>query len=414
MGPLKPSSAAISSAFCLFGSLAVGAALALLWERRRNDSTEGLAQNRQEQHDDTYYLQRCHALRQSLSKPRHSQFRVVCLLLLDNGDIILGANDEQAVSLGGALCAERGALLAYRTQYAGCCQPPPQIVCIYIVSDHPTTPLPPGCLCREYLYGHVTAIPDPRQTRILLQTKDVISTPHIVTLEDLYPYASVVARCRSTQECITTSVRLQPQLAAWWDTHLQLNVPDHDSIVSWVTIKQLVDRAQQTARDGSKHASGSVHPFVYGAAAAVKIKCNEQQQQKYSSIIITEHQWTAQEYGCTQDAVCQLLSAIRQYIKDNHQSSDTFGVGGNELHSKPSSVQIQAIVQVDGYGLPHAPFAPARSALVEFGFAEVPVVVATTTKTSTGSGNQEILRLQVVRAVELVPYTPELPSSFTA
>jgi len=419
------------------GSFAAGAALATLLERRRRRRKRIVAEEEEGRKDilihddDAHYLAECQSLRQRLSPPRHSGFRVVALLLLKDGSTIAGANDEPAVSLGGALCAERAALLAYRVRYGRCCKP--QITTIYIVSDHPTTALPPGCLCREYLYGHPAV--DPATTRIVLQAAascpdddgdepTSMSTPTPIrcfTLQELHPYPSAYARCRSTAACVELCQRqLQPRLVAFWqDKHsLCCQVVEPISKLPWSTWKRLVDRAQQAATGGAadnEHSSDDNNnnndnivppPIPYGAAALVV----EQQQittngghPQSTRYIATVHQMPAQEYGCTQDAVCALLLSIR-FRKQQHEFAADSEENNNHPHSNSSSsssqdttTTIQALVQTDPWGVPHAPLAAARSLLVEHpGYGEVPVLVLTSSE------------IRVVRAADLVPWVPQL------
>lgn len=77
----------------------------------------------------------------------YSQFRVGAALLLDNGQIVLGSNQENAAYPSG-LCAERTAIF-----YAGANYPEAKIVkmAISAASDTntTTTPTPPCGACRQ-------------------------------------------------------------------------------------------------------------------------------------------------------------------------------------------------------------------------------------------------------------------------
>ena len=77
----------------------------------------------------------------------------------------------------------------------------------------------------------------------------------------------------------------------------------------------------------------SIHPIHFGAAVLFD-----------DGTICTSHQTSALEYGCTLDAVSQLVSYIQE-----------------------STAPPTLLVQADQYGIAHAPFAPARSFLTEHG-----------------------------------------------
>lgn len=60
------------------------------------------------------------------------------------------------------------------------------------------------------------------------------------------------------------------------------------------------------------------------------------------------------EYGTTLDAITQLA---------------------HSMESQPASVKVMMLVQVDQYGIAHAPFGGARAFLKEFGHGHVQVIV---------------------------------------
>ena len=77
----------------------------------------------------------------------YSQFRVGAALLLDNGKIVLGSNQENAAYPSG-LCAERVAIF-----YAGSMYPDAKILKIAITAasdtNQTTAPIPPCGSCRQ-------------------------------------------------------------------------------------------------------------------------------------------------------------------------------------------------------------------------------------------------------------------------
>lgn len=82
----------------------------------------------------------------------YSNFRVGTAILLDNGEIVLGSNQENAAYPSG-LCAERVAIF-----HAGSIYPDVTISCIAIsaASDNNPTlkPIPPCGACRQSMYEY--------------------------------------------------------------------------------------------------------------------------------------------------------------------------------------------------------------------------------------------------------------------
>lgn len=321
----------------------LGLALASLhWKRRA----------RQDGDDDKYYLQRAHRLRLVLSKPVQSRFRVIAILVLENGQLIYGANDEAPPTISGSICAERGALLQYRLQQTG--SDPrlwPRITKIYIVTDA-DVPVPPGLLCREYLYGH-PATND--TTPVIMQSADQTSKPWVSSLQELYPHPSLYMKLSVEEQLIRGPVLAEEQ---------QGFIPTTtDSPFSPDDVRQVIQAAQEAAQDDHRDV---VHPIRYGAAILTK----------NHGILHAAAQRKALEYGATQDAVAQVLSLLWNDNKRHHKDN----------------LPTMLLAHVDHFGLVHAPFAPARSMLMEHGLGDQIYVV--------------LSDLSVVPARVLAPYVP--------
>ena len=91
------------------------------------------------------------AIRKKAYAP-YSQFRVGVAILLDNGKVVLGSNQENAAYPSG-LCAERVAIF-----YAGANYPDAKILKIAITAtsdlNSNTTPIPPCGACRQSIYEY--------------------------------------------------------------------------------------------------------------------------------------------------------------------------------------------------------------------------------------------------------------------
>ncbi|CAE7619802.1 gltB, partial [Symbiodinium pilosum] len=85
----------------------------------------------------------------------------------------------------------------------------------------------------------------------------------------------------------------------------------------------------------------TIYPLVFAAAVGFE-----------DGAICSAAELKGIEYGCTVDAVSLLLPELVRARKEGQPPP-------------------AAIVQVDNYGLAHAPFAAARSLLIEHGFGDV-------------------------------------------
>lgn len=335
------------------------------WHRYRQRQRALLMPNKVPQvtiQSDSYYLQKAHQLRLRLSKPPQSEFRVVCCLLLEDGTEIWGTNDEVSPSLSSAICAERSACLTYRTQQ---CQS--KIHKVFVVTDA-HQPLPPGTLCREYLYCHPSTLPS---TKVIMQaaspssseansTAAITSTSSptwILTLEDLYPYPSCYIRKGLTS---LQSSRLGRALEETMDVLLShLVIPG----LFGDQTRALLNAAHRASLRDDSH-DQQLHPIQYGAAMAVLL-LDEDRLEYWEA-----HQLKAYEYGGSQDPVCQLVARAVRRSKTNNAGDDLDNDDATQL-----SIKVLTVCQVDQYGIPHAPYGAARACLVEHGFGDAQVVV---------------------------------------
>jgi cytidine deaminase len=315
---------------------------------------------------DAYYLQKAHQLRLRLSKPPQSEFRVVCCLLLEDGTEIWGTNDEVSPSLSSAICAERAACLTYRSQ-----QWSSTIHKVFVVTDA-LQPLPPGTLCREYLYCHPATLPS---TKVVMQAAPAsssscdppnstaaasASSTWTLTLEDLYPYPSCYIRKGLTS---LQSSRMGQALEETMDVLLShLVIPG----LFGDQTRALLNAAHRASLRDDSH-DRQLHPIQYGAAMAVLL-LDEDRLEYWEA-----HQLKAYEYGGSQDPVCQLVArAVRRAKTDNNAGDDHHH---NHDATLIATIKVLAVCQVDQYGIPHAPYGAARACMVEHGFGDAQVVV---------------------------------------
>ena len=312
-------------------------------------------------------LRLAHKYRLSLTTvPQQSSFLVVALFFLDldtkadekpanvpvevcwEGDrpYLVGTNTESCW-VGNSICAERAAMTLLRWM------PHAVVQKIVIVTDAPHA-VAPGMMCREFMAGQSQI---PWNVSIVLggttsqkdgeddYLPDYLES--VVRLEELYPHPSLYTR-KTVPECLKFG-------AQWKDACLSSE-------------NRLMELARQaTQRD----ARSSLHPIRYGAAVLFRDK-------SYAAT----PQVKALEYGCSLDAVSQLAPILQ--VK------------------RERGIAPLRMVQVDQFGIAHAPFAPARALLSEHGFGDTQVIVHSWNPKSEG------IEWHTVRVKDLAPKAPYL------
>mmetsp|Transcript_24973 Transcript_24973/g.54757 ORF Transcript_24973/g.54757 Transcript_24973/m.54757 type:complete len:441 (+) Transcript_24973:131-1453(+) len=356
-----------------------------------------------------------HQYRLSLpSSPTQSNFRVLALLFYEEiqsdndssiagaatshlppwvkqvvGDrnFIVGTNDEPGY-IGGAICAERAAMVQLRFV------PAFRITKLVIATDCETVPISPGMLCREFLAGHGESVPwtlkvlstgskcmrchrkDEDIFQKLWKAKSVKEdneklhccinghTRHSLptlrtTIAELYPFPSPYTRLTA------------PQSVLLGTKYSESSNSTRDLISQGATAKRLLELAISEAKQSVLNEVGREnHPIHFGAAVVFE-----------DQSISTCHQSSALEYGCSLDAVSQLVP----YIEDK------------------GCVPI-LIVQTDQYGIAHSPFAPARAYLSEHGHEECQVLVHETDINDVNC--LDLWGLKKVQVTDLAPTPP--------
>lgn len=296
----------------------------------------------------------CRVSRKEL--PSQSSFRVTAVVVYRvGGDLsremrhVVGHNDE-ACCLLNSCCAERAAFL----QLAGMTQGGAQVTIegVYLTSDKPgNPPIAPGALCCEYMYSNRMCSPS-----VKVHMASPEGPPVVKTLAELYPFASPYARLGAAAQ-------------------RALGERDGPHAVQALAAMEKAAEEQGQLRAGTLAWRGAIaaarrdnkplHPISYGSCVVF-----DDGSKSYG------WQNKALEYGCTLDAVCSLAGPIQQQAaKGRHPVM---------------------IVMADQHGMCHAPFAPARSFLKEYGFGDVKVLVH---DGATGPG------FRVTSAAALLPGT---------
>lgn len=103
------------------------------------------------EHDVQDLMQKAIAARQNAYAP-YSKFKVGAAILLDNGQVVIGSNQENAAYPSG-LCAERVAIF-----HAGAVYPDAKILKMAITAGSSTTvttkPIPPCGACRQSIFEY--------------------------------------------------------------------------------------------------------------------------------------------------------------------------------------------------------------------------------------------------------------------
>mmetsp|Transcript_78429 Transcript_78429/g.199415 ORF Transcript_78429/g.199415 Transcript_78429/m.199415 type:complete len:326 (+) Transcript_78429:80-1057(+) len=261
------------------------------------------------------------ALREAYSAPAQSLFRVAAVLRFRRSDgsegVIEAVNVEpHDANIRGAICAERAAMCKFQRDEE---KEGSKIFRVVCVTDSPK-PIFPGPLCREYL----TSMCAPETEVVVAGSADPFNF-FTRPLSDLLPLPSVYSR-RNVNEMKVLAKELEGKVGPPAGSHLA-------AAYTAALEKARKQKAQQL-----------VFPLVF--AAAVHFADGR-------TYAVSELK--AMEYGGTVDAVSLLLPEMLR-VKDEEG---------------PTPV---CVMQVDQYGVAHAPFASARTLLVEHGFEKVTFV----------------------------------------
>lgn len=252
-----------------------------------------------------------------LNKPRHSNFVVTATVVFFNQSknvegFIQGTNYEPCW-IGGSICAERCALMSLRVSN----QDNDDIIVksIYITSDSDSV-ITPGVMCREFIFSSPQV--DPSKTAIVAGNAGLKQTVKYPVCF-FYPYPFVFSRCTRQES-------------------LQLK----QTLVLPVKLMQ------------SKFEMYPSAEIVYQKAALLARSENHTLSCAGCCLLSDGTMFTSLErryleYANSLDAITQLADRIETYLKEH---LDCF---------------VSAICQVDSSGFAHAPFAPGRGFLQQFG-----------------------------------------------
>ena len=256
-----------------------------------------------------------HALRERYAPPMQSNFRVSAVLRFQRKDgtedTIEAVNAEpHDANIRGAICAERAALCTFQKTEAQHGAKITRVVCATDCQD----PIYPGPLCREFLTS--TCAPEAEIVATGVDGAWVIQPlRNLLLLPSLY-------RGRSQKDAKSFAEELATKVKA----------PEKESLLK--AYKEALSLAQE------QKSQTVVYPLVFAAAV-----CFEDGEVAVASEL------KGIEYGCTVDAVSLLIPAMQR--KRANQKTPT------------------VVAQVDNFGVAHAPFAAARSLLIEHGFGDV-------------------------------------------
>jgi len=259
-----------------------------------------------------------HGFRRDYVPPRQSKFRVAALLRFkrtDGSTGTIGAVNAEPhdANIRGAICAERAALCRFQQEEEAAGSQVVRVVC----ATDATTPIFPGPLCREFL----TATCDPEvEVVAACAAGEWLAQP----LRQLLPLPSLYRR--GDQDSMKVK---GARLGA------DAKPPVDGSLAKAYAAAVCYARRQQ--------AQAQVFPVLFAAAVYFgdgRVKCMAELK--------------GIEYGCTVDAVTLLLPDLLR---------------NREAGNAPPTYVLQA----DQFGLAHAPFAAARSLLLEHSFGDVKV-----------------------------------------
>lgn len=320
--------------------------------------------------DDVYLIQLANKCRLNLSSsPKQSNFRVYALLIIktissETAIIIHGTNSE-ADYIGSSICAERSAIVKLRYFDN------PKVLKVVVVTDLMMA-VSPGMLCREYL---MSVCDD--ESRIIMAGANAQVNDDIVTcyMKDLFPHPYLYRTCdRSNIIDYAKNFALKHNISS----NSALKYISDDINFNTDHLQKLYQVAiQHTKYDDTD----SIHPLRLACACLYDD----------NSIEVT---WMLKglEYGCTIDAVSQMVSRMIQQrlcgdCKINISNDDT----NNDNIFKMIKNPIM-LVNCDQFGIIHAPHAASRALLTEHGFNNLNIMI-----------HNDNGMIQIVSAESLVP-----------
>lgn len=417
--------------------------------------------------DDRPLIRLAHQHRLTLKPPSQSNFRVIAILCYETDDcnqprqddtrpsiitddtslaglvstrrqhLVIGTNGEPGGNIGGSICAERSAILQLRFI------PHLHRISKLIISTDARQPIAPGMMCREFLSGTPKV---PRDLPIVLvgsycrscsldlsfpdnqsfssseealvplqsscschqhrtpssDTQDddgfkfhsfkVLRT----TLEQLYPYPSLYAHLTAQD-----ASQLGGHLKTWRSVSTQAPSQTVGSSSSMTNpssvLMDLATRAarRQHQRDRTDRPDFLHYPITYAAAVLFD-----------DGSMAAACQKKALEYGCTLDAVCQLAHVMDDENDFDDHDETGFSQEDQMPPFRPKRKPV-LLVQMDQYGLVHAPFAPARAFLSEHGYGQCRILLQTNMVQTNGATSDHALEYVQVPASDLAPLVPD-------
>mmetsp|Transcript_6736 Transcript_6736/g.16822 ORF Transcript_6736/g.16822 Transcript_6736/m.16822 type:complete len:1251 (-) Transcript_6736:110-3862(-) len=343
------------------------------------------------------------------SSPTQSNFRVLALLFYkettrdSNGDsdshashlppwvrqvnvdpttgqhrsFIVGTNDEPGY-MGGAICAERAAMVQLRFV------PSFQITKLVIATDCETVPISPGMLCREFLAGHGDSVPwdlkviSTGSMCTLCHRKDGDIVPPLqwgktyqnsssngnsngnssntsndmpccgvngrvehslptlrTTIAELYPFPSPYTRLTAPQSVALGTLYAKSPYRTLDPQSLNGNSTSTSTTPLTAAKRLLTLAVSEAERSATNEAGRENHPIHFGAAVMFR-----------DGSISTSHQSSALEYGCSLDAVSQLVPYIEDKQKQQQQQQQQQQQNSSILvESKPFASESQPVAR---------------------------------------------------------------------
>ena len=263
----------------------------------------------------------CHAHRRKRTlRPSQSHFRVTALVTYHidaeaQVRFVVGHNDEACCLLNG-VCAERAAFLQLAALAEGRTI---RVTGVHITTDSENA-ITPGALCREYMASSRFTTDN---LTIVMEAHTGPASRMTRALGYFWSHGSPYTRLDREGQ-VAAGERLQARVGA-----------------AGAALAGAEGKAWRAACDASAGDDRSdLHPIAYGAAVVFE-----------DGSVASACQKKALEYGCTQDAVCQLAPQIAA-----------------------SKSRPLVVCQADQYGVCHAPSAVARAYLAEFGFGSARIL----------------------------------------
>ena len=318
--------------------------------------------------------------RASLTPPYQSHFRVLAVVVYVDGKgevgHVCGTNSEQC-TISGSICAERAALVSLRHAETPD-RTPLKLLRVYVVTDE-AAPLFPGVLCKEYLASLA------EDEMLVIVAGAGVEEIQIMPLGKLYPFASLYRHVDRKDLVETAQAFVRRGMEVPSSQHVSSS--SSGGALSTTPTKKKSNEKRKTLpaptrSDAASTTAAAAELYARACEATAKDDKDDFHPIRYAAGVLFSDgsatiAWQKKgiEYGTTVDAMLQLVHVIEIKCADTHTHTRTAPHGEGQRGGGGGRVRPLLLLQVDQFGILHAPCGHMRGFLMEYGYEDVPLLV---------------------------------------